>query len=191
MQEEVMDWQSFKQGKGQSVQEYTQEFRKRAMILGVSLYTQDTLLKYIGGLQEYLKYTILIFNPTNIDEVSVQAIHLETGRKNNNYSVESRQLKEGKDKGKEKMNWSAIVKKEDAKLSCSHCQRDGHDAEHCWKLHPELKPKWFKDQKGKQKATIIVEDLGSDSEDETKITIVRVIGKVIVGNDSNIGSVVA
>ena len=104
MQEEVMDWQTFKQGKGQSVQEYTQEFRKRAMILGVSLYTQDTLLKYIGGLQEYLKYTILIFNPTNIDEVSVQAIHLETGRKNNNYSVESRQLKEGKDKGKEKMN---------------------------------------------------------------------------------------
>ena len=54
--------------------------------------------------------------------------------------------------------------------------------------HPELKPKWFKDQKGNQKVTIIVEDLGSDSEDETKITIIGVKGKVIVGNDPNIGS---
>ena len=71
MQQAVMDQQSFKQGKGQSVQEYTQEFRKRAMILGVSLYTHDTFLKYIGGLHDYLNHIILIFNPTNIDEVSV------------------------------------------------------------------------------------------------------------------------
>ena len=35
---------------------------------------------------------------------------------------------------------------------------------------------------------IIIEDLTSDSEDETKITIVGVKGKYIVGNDSNIGS---
>ena len=80
-----MDWKSFRKGKGRSVQEYTQEFRKRDMILGVSLYTQNTLLKYIGGLDEYLKYTILIFNTTNIYEVSVQQIHLETRRKNDNY----------------------------------------------------------------------------------------------------------
>ena len=80
------------------------------------------------------------------------------------------------------------MRKGDTKLSCSHCQRDGHDAEHYWKLHLELKPKWFKDKKQKQKATMIVEDLGSDSEDETKISIIGVKGKTIVGNDSNIGS---
>ena len=32
-----------------------------------------------------------------------------------------------------------------------------------------------------------VEDIGSDSEDEKKISIVAVKGKAIVGNDSNIG----
>ena len=35
---------------------------------------------------------------------------------------------------------------------------------------------------------MIVKDLGSDFEDETKISIVGVKGKSIVGNDSNIGS---
>ena len=34
---------------------------------------------------------------------------------------------------------------------------------------------------------VIVEELGSDSEDETKITIIGVKCKAIVGNDSNIG----
>ena len=63
-------------------------------------------------------------------------------------SVESSQSKEGKTKGKGKH--AATMTKGDTKLSCLHCQRDGHDAEHCWKLHPELKPKWFKDRKGKK-----------------------------------------
>ena len=43
-----MSWQNFRQLKGQSVQEYTQEFRNRAWLLGVNLNSQDTLLKYIG-----------------------------------------------------------------------------------------------------------------------------------------------
>ena len=40
-----MDCQNFRQGKGQSVQSYTQEFRRRALILGVYLESQETLLK--------------------------------------------------------------------------------------------------------------------------------------------------
>ena len=48
MQQAMMDWQNLRQGKGQSVQEYTQEFGKRALVLGIPLYTQETLLKYIG-----------------------------------------------------------------------------------------------------------------------------------------------
>ena len=45
-----MDWKNFRQAEGQSVQIYTQEFRRRALILGVDLSSKDTLLKYIGGL---------------------------------------------------------------------------------------------------------------------------------------------
>ena len=69
MQKSIMDWQNFRQLKGKSVQDYTQEFRRRALILGVNLYSQETLLKYIVSLHGYLRHTILMFNPTNLDEV--------------------------------------------------------------------------------------------------------------------------
>ena len=71
MQQAMMSLQTLRQLKGQSVQSYTQEFRKRALILGISLDSPETLLKYIGGLHSYLRHTILMFNPTSIDEVSV------------------------------------------------------------------------------------------------------------------------
>ena len=71
MQRAIMSWKNFRQLKGQTVQEYTQEFRKRDLLLGVNLQSQDTIFKYIGGLHSYLKHTILRFNPRNLDEVCV------------------------------------------------------------------------------------------------------------------------
>ena len=64
------------------MQEYTQEFRRRALLLGVDLQSQDNFLKYIRGLHSYLKHIILMFNPTSLDEVCVQATHLEARGKN-------------------------------------------------------------------------------------------------------------
>ena len=77
-----MDWKKFRQAKGQNVQSYTQEFRKRALILGIDLSSQGTLLKYIGGLHSYMRHAILMFNPTKLDEVCVQTTHLEERGKN-------------------------------------------------------------------------------------------------------------
>ena len=54
MQQAIMSWQNFRQLKGQTVQSYTQEFRKRALLLGIPLDTQETFLKYIGGFHKYL-----------------------------------------------------------------------------------------------------------------------------------------
>ena len=51
-------------------------------MLGVDLQSHDTLLKYIVGLQNYLRHTILMFNPNNLDDVCVQATHLEARGKN-------------------------------------------------------------------------------------------------------------
>ena len=77
MLKSIMNWRNFRQLKGQNVQDYTQEFIKRALLLGVDLQSQDTLLKYIRGLHTYPRHTILMFNPTSLDEVCVQATHLE------------------------------------------------------------------------------------------------------------------
>ena len=69
------------------------------------------------------------------------------------------------------------MKKGDTKLSCSHCQKDGHDEEHCWKLHPDLKPKWAQHQRGKKKTTATIHyDLGSEFEDESKVSVVGIKG---------------
>ena len=49
MQKAIMNWQNFRQLKGQNLQYYMQEFRRRSLMLSVDLQSQDTLLKYIGG----------------------------------------------------------------------------------------------------------------------------------------------
>ena len=92
-----MDWQNFRQLKGKSVQDYTHEFRRRTLILGINLYSQETLLNYVGGFHSYLRHTILMFNPMNIDEFCVQDTHLEARGKQNIYEKSD---SEGKGKGK-------------------------------------------------------------------------------------------
>jgi hypothetical protein len=47
-------WHYFRQRQGQSVQEYTTEFRKMAIMLGISPKNPDVLLKYLGGLHSHL-----------------------------------------------------------------------------------------------------------------------------------------
>jgi len=103
MQQAMMSWQTLRQLKGQSVQSYAQQFRKSALILGISLDSPETLLKYIGGLHSYLKHTILMFNPTSLDDVSIQATHLEARGKNVNPEIGG-SSKPSASKNKEKKN---------------------------------------------------------------------------------------
>lgn len=64
---------------------------------------------------------------------------------------------------------TSIVMKEERKITCKHYSKEGHDEDHCWKLHRELRPKKF-NNKGKQNiVTTRQQDLGFDSGDETKI----------------------
>ena len=112
MQKAIMDWQNFKQLKGQNFQVYTQEFRRRALLIGIDLHSQETLLKYIGGFHTYLRHTILMFNPTSLDEVCVQATHLEARGKQNFDGNEECEFK-----GKWKKKRNANSRKEKGKIS--------------------------------------------------------------------------
>jgi hypothetical protein len=49
-------------------------------------------------------------------------------------------------------------------------------------LHPELKPKWAQPRKGNKNTTTIVQDLGSDFEDESKVTSMGIKGKYYVAS---------
>jgi hypothetical protein len=130
------------------MQEYTDGFRKMALMLDIPLQTQETLMKYIGGLPEHIRNTVFMFGPTNLDEVSVQATYIEAGKAG--VSGES-----------------------------SSSRKEGHDEDRCWQLHPEKRPKWFKEKKGTQTVATTSKptDLGSDSGDESKISLVGMTGK--------------
>ena len=172
---------------------------KRALTLGISLDSPETLLKYIGGLHSYLKHTILMFNPTSLDDVSVQATHLEARGKNvtpdvGKSSKPIERKNNGKNKPERKEKKKNTVKKD--KPSCTHCKKERHDGAHCWSLHPELKPKTFGSKERKNVATF-QKDLGSDSGDEKTVTTIGIKGKdskaststsaQFVDNDNNKG----
>ena len=123
-----------------------------------------------------------MFNPTSLDEVCVQATHLEARGKN--ISEEGRmKLSKGENKdktskGKRKNNPS--IKKEEEKLVCKNCSKEGHDENHFWKLHPEMRPKKY-NNKGKQNTAATTQhDLGEDSGDESKI--IAMVLKNMKGN---------
>lgn len=79
---------------------------KRALTLGISLDSPETLLKFRGGLHSYLKHAILVFNPTSLNDVSVQATHLEARGKNVNPEVGgSSKYYVSKNKEKKKLKW--------------------------------------------------------------------------------------
>jgi hypothetical protein len=105
------------------VQEYTDGFRKMALMLDIPLHTQETLMKYIGGLPAHIRNIVFMFGPTNLDEVSVQATYIEAGKAG--VSGESSSRKEDKRKWHGK-NSNAVARKEE-KPSCKHCKKEGHD----------------------------------------------------------------
>jgi hypothetical protein len=73
----MMEWKTLRQSKGQTIQSFTEEFRKKSLALKIPLDSYETLMKYIGTLQSYICHAFLLFNPTSLDEVCVQSTHLE------------------------------------------------------------------------------------------------------------------
>jgi hypothetical protein len=55
----LIEWQALKLRKGQTVQEYIDGFRKMALMLDILLHTQETLMKYIGGLPAHSRNIVL------------------------------------------------------------------------------------------------------------------------------------
>ena len=130
-----MEWKYLRQDKGQNVQSFTKEFHKQALNLGISLYSPQTVTKYIGALHSYIRNSLLLFEPTNIDAASVKAIHLQIRGKNdkkeqpNKSSFKPHNGKfKGKIKGKDKKE-TTTKKEQGAKPSCTHCKKEGDERE--------------------------------------------------------------
>jgi hypothetical protein len=119
-----------------------------------------------------------MFGPTNLDKVSVQATYIEVGKTCVGVLGDLSSRKE--DKRKWHGNKSNVVTRKEDNPSCKNCKKERHDEDCCWKLHPEKRPKWFKEKKGRQTVTMTTRptDLGSDLGDESKVSLVSMTGKI-------------
>jgi hypothetical protein len=174
----LIEWKDLKLRKGQTVQEYTDGFHKMALMLDIPLHTQETLMKYIGGLPTHIRNIVFMFGPTNLDEVFFQETYIEAGKTGVGVSGESSSKKEGKRKWNGKKENSMARKEENP--SCKNCKKEGHDEKRCWQLHLDKRPKWFKEKKGRKKVVKKTQptDLGSDLGDESKVSLVGMTGKI-------------
>ena len=169
-----MNWQYLRQGKGQDLQIFTEEFRKQALNLGIALDTPEVVTNYIVSLHSCIRNSLFLFEPTTIDSASVNAIHIENRGKNERddhsrkppFKPPNNKSKE-KWKGKEK---KMAVAKEGEMSYCNHCKKEGHIDDRYWKQHPEKRLKKY-GGKGKPKTMATTQqDLGSNSRDEVFIT---------------------
>jgi hypothetical protein len=54
VEDQWIRWHYLRKRQGQSIQEYTTEFRKMAIMLGISPKNPYVLLKYLGGLRSHI-----------------------------------------------------------------------------------------------------------------------------------------
>ena len=71
-------------------------------------------------MHSYLRHTILMFKPTNIDEFFVQATHVEASKGKHVIQDKKPQKFENKSKGKWKNKKLSMVKRDEEKPTCHH-----------------------------------------------------------------------
>jgi hypothetical protein len=123
LHKEMMEWKNLRQSKGQTVQSFTKEFRKKALRLKIILDSYETLMKYIGELHNYIHHTLLLFN---------RGKHVQEDPTKKPSNLPHKPFNNFKRKDKN----TATMTREGGKPSCTHFKKSGHNDEHCWKLHP-------------------------------------------------------
>ena len=93
--------------------------------MNVPLDTSDTLMKYIGALPNYICHTLFLLNPTNMDEASVQDIHIER-RGKHAQDEEPSKHGEGHFNNKCMEKKTTTIRKHGENIHCTNYEKDGH-----------------------------------------------------------------
>ena len=120
LEERWYKWYGLHQRFNQIVQEYMTEFQQQAMVLNITTDEYSIFIKYMAGLNDYIRKEMKLFTIETIAEASVNAIAIEGKQKKGN--------KTKGDSGK-------------AGLTCNHYKQTWHMADRCWEKYPHLKPK--------------------------------------------------
>ncbi|GJW16490.1 hypothetical protein Tco_0020623 [Tanacetum coccineum] len=149
-------WHNLRQQRGQTVQEYTTDFRRLAVTLGISINNEDVFTKYVAGLPQQIQTEMRLHTTKNISQASSIAMAIELKNKSSTQKFEESSKGEGSARGQSKKDFKKIgvTQSPNANKYCSNCRIAGHTEEKCWKVHPELFPKkWIKDDRGGRRTT--------------------------------------
>jgi ElaB/YqjD/DUF883 family membrane-anchored ribosome-binding protein len=137
-------WQYIRQRDDQNVQDYTTEFRRLALVLGVPLENRETLRMYLGGLRDELREEVDLIPLQDIGEACKRATVFERLNRTRTRGAAKATPKASLNVAKEEATQEGAHEKTKSKY-CKHCKFKGHTTAECWKLHPELAPKKKKD----------------------------------------------
>ncbi|XP_031486836.2 uncharacterized protein LOC116255191 [Nymphaea colorata] len=177
LQDRWTRWYTLWQYNTQSVQEYTTEFRRLAVAFGVSINTEEPVQKFVAGLHYTIRQELQLFRVLDVSSASTTAMAIEAKNRGSNYknSAKSKQKVSKYDKNHTSKDSKSYPSKSD--FYCDHCKISGHNKDKCWKVHPELKPKRFKEHnRGKQINTVMArenepERVGSMQQPDTALSL--------------------
>ncbi|GJT11122.1 hypothetical protein Tco_0858164 [Tanacetum coccineum] len=112
-------WHNLRQQRGQSVQEYTTEFRRLAVMLGISTAYENVFTKYVAGLQRQIQNELRMYSLEDISSASRIAMAIEVKSKNGGTKIEENVKEEALEK-------KLTVTSNNSKLFCGKCQISGH-----------------------------------------------------------------
>nr|CAD1816987.1 unnamed protein product [Ananas comosus var. bracteatus] len=159
-------WHVLRQRRDQTMQDYTTDFRRQALALGISLDDPQVFRKYTAGLQERINDELRLFGVRDIASASQTVMAIERKNKLSRGEKSSRESAEGSKKFKKKRSKKKGFS--DPDLYCDHCKVTEYVKDRCWKLHPEMRPK-KKDDRDKRTTTTATTSAGSTSDAPTFI----------------------
>ncbi|GJY15489.1 glutamate-rich WD repeat-containing protein 1 [Tanacetum coccineum] len=149
-------WHNLRLQRGQTVQEYTTNFRRLAVTLGISTNNEDVFTKYVAGLPQQIQTEMRLHTTKNISKASSIAMAIELKNKSSGQKFQEGSKGEGSSRGDSKKDFRKTISMQSANGNkyCSNCRITGHTEESCWKVHLKLFPKnWIKDDRGGKHTT--------------------------------------
>ncbi|KAA8542785.1 hypothetical protein F0562_023937 [Nyssa sinensis] len=148
-------WHNLRQRYEQTVQEYTTEFRRLAVALGITLDNEEVYTKFVVGLHRSIQGEMRLYQAMNISQASRIALVIERKNQTDTSRTTGNGKKKEASKPSKKQSLSNSSSSFKSNKYCDHCKISGHEKGKCWKLQPELfLGKWKKDEKGKRIMTV-------------------------------------
>nr|GEU90950.1 hypothetical protein [Tanacetum cinerariifolium] len=113
LQDRWTRWHNLRQQRGQTVQEYTMDFRRLVVTLGISINNEEVFTKYVVGLPQQIQTETRLHTTKNISRVSSIAMAIELKNKSSTQKFDESSKGEGFARGQSKKDFKKMGVKQE------------------------------------------------------------------------------